>query len=452
VSPPARVAATLTYDPRRRSFFLFGGGFGDADFRKDLWEGVVAGERIVWTQRPAGEGPGATRRPAAAYDARAGRLLVSAPGVLDMPSFFSFHMRGDACVAGSECASGQCVDGHCCDAVGDACSACGAALACVDERCAGSSCGTCETCGGAEAPGLCTSVRARSPEGQDDPDTCGGAHTCDTGGDCKIKRGGFCERADECLTGHCVDGVCCRTSCSGQCEACNLPGTEGTCAAREGSPVGERPPCSVLADSACGRASCDGNVRASCARLPREDSACGVSRCEQGSFVPEPRCDGHGACVPSPPSSCSQYVCTVAGCLSSCATDDECIKGAHCERRERDGDAVSKGRGICVGLARCDEATNVAVAPDGTRTSCGLGRCAGEGTCLTRCLSVRDCIEGAVCSEAGSCFAPSRISSSAGCIAVGPSRTPGEDGSVIFGFVAFAAVAIALRVRRTPVV
>src|SRR5262249_10424382 len=42
--------------------------------------------------------------------------------------------------------------------------------------------------------------------------------------------GGACAGANECATGMCVDGVCCQTACPGTCRACNVPGSEGTCA------------------------------------------------------------------------------------------------------------------------------------------------------------------------------------------------------------------------------
>src|SRR5262249_17496666 len=47
-----------------------------------------------------------------------------------------------------------------------------------------------------------------------------------------------CSRSAECATGLCVDGVCCNSDCTGQCEACNVTGKEGTCIAVTGEPVG----------------------------------------------------------------------------------------------------------------------------------------------------------------------------------------------------------------------
>jgi RHS repeat-associated protein len=41
--------------------------------------------------------------------------------------------------------------------------------------------------------------------------------------------GTACTSGAQCITGFCVDGVCCDTACNGQCAACNLPGSVGTC-------------------------------------------------------------------------------------------------------------------------------------------------------------------------------------------------------------------------------
>jgi len=61
--------------------------------------------------------------------------------------------------------------------------------------------------------------------------TCIEAAHCEFGA-CVPDRppGAPCSRNPDCMDGlSCVDGVCCTTACTGTCEACNLPGTSGTC-------------------------------------------------------------------------------------------------------------------------------------------------------------------------------------------------------------------------------
>lgn len=57
---------------------------------------------------------------------------------------------------------------------------------------------------------------------------CSGG-TCDGKGKCDTGLGAKCSSDDSCMSGHCVDGVCCNESCTGECKSCNNPGSEGTC-------------------------------------------------------------------------------------------------------------------------------------------------------------------------------------------------------------------------------
>src|SRR5690606_12448828 len=41
--------------------------------------------------------------------------------------------------------------------------------------------------------------------------------------------GQICGNGAECLSGHCVDGLCCDAACDGDCQACDLAGSEGVC-------------------------------------------------------------------------------------------------------------------------------------------------------------------------------------------------------------------------------
>jgi hypothetical protein len=83
---------------------------------------------------------------------------------------------------------------------------------------------------------------------------------------CKLgtNLGGPCSKNNECPTNHCVDGVCCESSCDEACLSCALTGSEGTCL-----PVSDDPadaPGSCAADDgsagAAGAAGTGGNGEA----------------------------------------------------------------------------------------------------------------------------------------------------------------------------------------------
>jgi len=75
--------------------------------------------------------------------------------------------------------------------------------------------------------------------------------------------GSVCDRGRRCLSGHCVDGICCDTECSGACESCAYLASPGTCTPH---PAGTDP------EDVCGMNICDG--RGNCATdagLPTTD-------------------------------------------------------------------------------------------------------------------------------------------------------------------------------------
>ncbi len=118
--------------------------------------------------------------------------------------------NGAICAAGSNCQSGHCVDGVCCDAECDA-----VCQACVQVK-TGATDGVCEHVA------VATDPDAECPDGQ-----CNGA------GACLNNDGQGCGDGSECLSGHCADAVCCNVACDGLCEACvasKSGGVDGTCA------------------------------------------------------------------------------------------------------------------------------------------------------------------------------------------------------------------------------
>jgi hypothetical protein len=165
---------------------------------------------------------------------------------------------GQVCSLGSDCASGNCVDGVCCGAA---------------------TCGTCQTCNGG-APGTCTNV----PNGQSD-DTCMAPGYCNGSGSCSLKKanGQACSAASDCQSGNCIDGYCCDSSCGATCYSCGVPGSEGTCMPVPQEGTDSSPACT-------GTHACDGA------------GACKLAGGQPCSTNAD--CAG-GACVGSPTKKCA---------------------------------------------------------------------------------------------------------------------------------------------------
>jgi len=169
-------------------------------------------------------------------------------------STYVFALRsemGEACGAGSQCPSGFCSDGRCCDtACSGACDACSVATGAQrDGQCGLLSAGaqgspSCApgTCSGISdscpATSACTTCQADTDCGENE--FCGYSLVCvprkGQGHTCEPTASGDChsDGCRVCASGHCVDGVCCNSECEGDCVACQelLTGTDdGVCAA-----------------------------------------------------------------------------------------------------------------------------------------------------------------------------------------------------------------------------
>ncbi len=393
--------------------------------------------------------------------------------------------NGLRCAADAECVSGHCADGVCCDTACD---------------------GACDSCNQASTrPGHCSPVPAGSPgDPACAPYLCDGSllacpRECSSNADCidghwctdmrpsrceeKRPNGSACTVDASCQSGHCVDGVCCDSSCDGSCNACNLAGLEGRCSLAPAGAIGN-PPCEPLVcsgtASVCPLAcSSDANCASgfwcdtrdgSC----REQSADGVActadnRCLSGHCVDGVCCDtacdgacdscnqpalrpGHCAALPagSPGDpSCTPYLCdgSLTKCPRECSSNADCIashwcppfRPSHCEEKMPDGSActadASCQSGHCVDGVCCDTAC------DGSCNACNLagslGRCAlvpagsaGEpacepfacsgssSACPTACNSDTTCAAGFWCNgtpEPNECMP--KLRNSASCIA-----------------------------------
>ncbi len=273
---------------------------------------------------------------------------------------------GNACAGDGQCKSGHCADGVCCGVAG-----CGAGAACA---------------------GL-------------------GANA----GQCLKGNGVGCAASAECAAGHCVDGVCCDKGCDGQCEACDVKGSEGTCTPVTGPPhgvtSGARALCDALDPTDCAKTTCDGATRDKCGGYANGTTTpCGQDACRPDkSLQKHGACDGHGACALPDPTACVAYACdpTAKACHSSCTTDADCADSYKCDT----------AAGKCVQGASCSADKSQSIDKAGAATSCAPFLCGTDGTCLKRCATSDDCVPGTSCDP-----------STSACVGIVNQTTTGSGG------------------------
>lgn len=378
---------------------------------------------------------------------------------------------GNLCGANAECASNFCVDGVCCEsACSGTCVFCALpsspgrcvpiAVGSIDPRgvCldgGASSCGTNGRCNGAgscaiyppgttcaaetclnrlytgpstcNATGHCTAPDARpcAPylcagsqcfTGCTTNDQCNSPNAC-VSGSCGLKgAGAACSSSTECQAGlSCAQGFCCNSPCTGACQSCALPGSQGVCTDVPAGTVDPAAQCKDQGATSCGTdGRCDGN--GGCRRYP-QGTVCGAPTCPAGTsqFTPASICDGNGACVGSTPIACFPYSCGASACQGACSADIDCVMPAACTN----GSCGLKGNGqTCASAADCASgvcAQSVCCATDcsGSCQSCALpttlgvctnvppgstdpqGRCHDQGT--------TSCGTDGLCDGAGAC-------------------------------------------------
>ncbi len=307
------------------------------------------------------------------------------------------------CEDNSECSSGFCVDGVCCDrACEGTCEACGTpGLVGVCSPVSGAPRGTrdeCEMC----ADGSCVGAPLSAGE------MCGASLECESeicvGGTCRGgENGDACASGDDCLGGICTDGVCCERACGSPCKACDVAGSEGQCLPISGPSRGE-----------------------------------GCVACEVGVCVD----DGSGADAGTDAgmdagTDAGMDTGTDAGMDAGtgamlgtvCAADGECdsgfcVDGVCCERA---------CRGVCKACAEPGTegmCTIVSGAPRGTRTGCMM---CDDGVCdeMTlgdngaACVTAMECdsghcVDGVCCERActGTCKACGEVGTEGMCVLI----------------------------------
>jgi hypothetical protein len=176
----------------------------------------------------------------------------------------------------------------------------------------------------------------RAPLGRADAAPVDGARVPDAGADARVVVidppsllgvGATCERDGDCASSHCVDAVCCTSSCSGICEACDVAGSLGTCVPATGAPRGNRPPCVGEGTACAGR--CDGEQGAYC-RYPAGETECARASCAAGLATARAVCSGSGVCLPPTMVSCAPFTCSGAICAGGCSASSPCMAGNFC--------------------------------------------------------------------------------------------------------------------------
>ncbi|MDC3956593.1 hypothetical protein [Polyangium jinanense] len=269
---------------------------------------------------------------------------------------------GGACVVAGDCLSGHCADGVCCD------------TDCTD---------TCMACDLAATPGVCSLVAS----GQKD-DTCAGAdEVCDGAGACKAAQGKLCGADAECLSGHCVDGVCCDTDCTGTCMACDLAATPGVC--------------SFVAS---------GQTDDTCTGADEVCDGAGACKTAQGKL-----CGADAECLSG---NCVDGVCCDDACAGTCEACSAAKKGSGvdgvCEpiTKGTDPDMECTMPGTCDGAGMCIGDIGEACM-DGM--DCASGHCADGFCCTTACAD--DCFSCGLGGMEGQCMPVSAGTTDGTCVA-----------------------------------
>jgi len=278
-------------------------------------------------------------------------------------SVFEYQAFGNACAGDVDCSGGSCRDGYCCD----------------------TTCGSCRRCDGPGSGGTCAAFAGAATTGTEH-DVCTGTKACDPAGVCKLKNGQTCASGNECISGACVDGVCCASACNQACEVCNA--TPGTCTPAAKGSSGR---------SSCGVGTCNGTLRtcsttcttdADCSSLGycsagtcvttlgdgtacTRDRQCSKGACRDGVCC-NSACEGPcnacatGTCAALPattkPVACAGYACsgTSGACATSCTSDASCAAGYYC-----DGVFCQRARARGEGCARTEQCSSGLSCADG---------------------------------------------------------------------------------------
>jgi hypothetical protein len=285
-------------------------------------------------------------------------------------------------------------------------------------------------------------------------DSCAAGQECadsssPTPGVCVAPNGGTCTSGSQCGSGFCTDGVCCDSTCTGSCEACDVPGAVGKCSAVTGAPHGTTRAACPSSTDVCGALTCDGSNRVSCVAYKNGPAVECSHACASGNLAVA-KCDGAGNCGSPHSTSCGAYVCNSMGkdCLTSCSSNADCTTNNVCDTASK---KCIPAKGTCT--ADLSGSTDPST---GTTKPCSPYLCdPGSGACRANCGTSADCATGFDCDPASMTCQPSQSkttygTSSGGCncatVGAGAREGDGFDRRAA-GLLALGALSVLVRRR-----
>ncbi|CAN96208.1 putative transposase [Sorangium cellulosum So ce56] len=194
--------------------------------------------------------------------------------------------------------------------------------------------------------------------------------------------GAPCTGAAACVSGHCIDAVCCDTECAGGCGACTVARgavADGTCTPLSGTPCDDGDACT--AGDTCDSGMCAPGEPVTC-KPPgpcQEPATCEKSKgCVYPELPDETPCDDLDACTRV--DRCQGGMCVGADpvpCESDgCRLEAKCVQGVCTFTAALDGTSCDDGN-ACTRMDVCR-----AMMCEGTDVRCPVGGpCVSESTC-----------------------------------------------------------------------
>ncbi|HRI68374.1 MAG TPA: hypothetical protein PK156_29300, partial [Polyangium sp.] len=226
--------------------------------------------------------------------------------------------------------------------------------------------------------------------------------------------GQACGGAIECLSGFCVDGVCCNTACGNgnpnDCLGCSVAAgasANGSCSALDAVPCSDGNSCT--ANDMCMSGTCTGSpvvctATDSCHVAGTCNTATGI--CTNPAKPNGSVCDDGNACTQT--STCQTGTCVGTNPVV-CPMDTECTNVSACDpltgvcavTNETDGSACNDGN-ACTQMSTCQAGQCVGSNPV---TCAPPATCKQAGTCnpATGQCTYSDAIDGTTCDDGNAC-------------------------------------------------